>query len=246
MSAATRVLGTATASRTRPSRTPDGVDAVNRSTPYGELMVRQSDRFTRSVEGSEFVANNATPGTGITMQASVTSYAATTPSLIVTNLSAVNDNKVLELEYIRILVATVPGGSGTQRFDARVDSIARYSSGGTTITPVNTYIGSDQTTLSRVYAGALTASAAGSGERLIAAGIARNGVGLAGDYFHFDFTGGHTGGNFLNPATTVGLTTIIPMPEVALPANASFLLNWWGASLSTAAAWEFNIKFRER
>jgi hypothetical protein len=246
MSASTRVLGTATAGRTRPTRTPDGVDAVNRCTPYGELMVRKTDRYTRSVEGSEYVANNATPGTAITMQASVTAYAATTPSLIVTNLSAATDGKVLELEYIRILALTVPGGSGLQRFDARVDSIARYSSGGTTITPVNTYIGSDNSTLSRVYVGALTAAAASSGERLIAAGIARNGVGLAGDYFHFDFTGEQVGNNFLNPATTAGLTTVIPMPEVPLTSGSSFLLNWWGASLSTAATWEFNIKFRER
>lgn len=234
------------ANRSLPSAVGESDLTPIRTSRYGEQHVRVQDRVACAMEGTFFSAKNATPGTAITMQASVQAYAATTPSIIVTNLSSASEDKLLVLDYIRIMALTVPGGSGTQRYDARIDNIARYSSGGTVLTPTNQNINSSNATSSRVYVGALTAAAASSSERLCAAGIARNGVGLAGDYFHFDFMGRDAGGNFLEPATTVGANRVIPMPPVVLGASQSFLLNWWGASLTTAATWEFDIGFVER
>ena len=220
--------------RALPGKHSDGDLAPARGSRFGEQFVRTVGRASFAEEGSYFSATNPTPGTGITMQASVTAYAATTPSLIVTNLATAAEGKSLVMDYVRILVATVPGGSGLQRYDMRIDSGLRYASAGSTLTPKNVNMDSSASTLSRCYVGAIVAAAATANERIVAFGNARNGVGLAGDVYQFDFSGLQSAGNYLNPATTVGLTTTIPVPPVVLGPQHSFLLNWMARSAQPA------------
>lgn len=112
-----------------------------------------------------FSAQNATPGTGIDSTAAPTSFSATVGLMSIYNSATTTEGSVIIPQRLRLL-ATQANTSATQyRLIGYLDSINRYSSGGTQLTTVNKFKTSDSSytdpvSKATVYFGALTLAAA--------------------------------------------------------------------------------------
>jgi hypothetical protein len=222
--------------------------AFARWTTKGEQVVQLANPEMYALEGAAGVFSNPTPGTAIVSQASITAFDATKDVLHIFNAEAA---KYLLIDYIKLFVGTVPGGSGTQKYEFRTDSQTGFTSGGTALTlkRANTDVASPFGNIA-VNAGALTTIAGSSNVEKSFSGEMRNGVGLAGDTFLFAFGAPMHMGGFLLPATTVGMQRTLhhgPGPVIVKPGGA-FRMSHYGASLSTAAQfeWEIGVRIRTR
>lgn len=226
---------------TSPVITADnGGPAYLRGTKRGEVLTQPFDEEFAAIEGSWGVFANAVPGTGITMQASNTAYSALLDSLHILNGET---TKALVIKYIKLFVGTVPGGSGTQKYEILVDTQTGLTSGGTALTKKRTNL-AVASALGNITAtmGALTTVAASANAiRGVYSGELRNGVGLAGDTFWLVFGRQIAGGAFLLPATTVGDQRTIPHGPLVIAPGGACRLSLYGASLSTAAVYETEI-----
>lgn len=226
---------------TSPVITADGGGtAYQRGTKRGEPLVQTVDDVWYGIEGSFATLSNATPGTAITSQASVTAYDATKDVLHILNSETA---KSLIIKYIKIFVGTVPGGSGTQKYEVRLDTQTGYTSGGTALTSKRPNLAITNPLANvTAFAGALTTVAGSANMEKTYSGQLRNGVGLAGDVFLLTFGVPMTAiSGYLDPATTVGQQKTLQHGPLTVRPGGSCRLSHYGASLSTAAAFEWEI-----
>jgi hypothetical protein len=242
--------------QTLPSKVAESVQAFSRAAdPYGAQASRDVDEPRQNCdEGSYFIQTTLTPGTGIIAHASLTAYDATKPTLLVKNNNAAG-GKRLYLDYIRLLESVAGAAATSFRYRMHADSVERYGSGGTALgaaassvkAATNPNMDSSASSAAQVYFGAVTANAAGSGERLLSNGVLRQGLGVAGDQFTFLFGGGkQMGASMLTPLTTVMQDKFIPVHPVVLGPGQSFLLHIFGAALTTAVTFELEMGYVER
>ena len=103
---------------------------------YGELSMMSMVRKAHALadEGSFFVANNA--GTGAATAAAPTAFSDTAPMLSITNAdSAGNPNaKRVYVDTVRLMETAAGTGGVSMRFQVKIDSADRFSSGGTLLT----------------------------------------------------------------------------------------------------------------
>jgi len=229
------------ARETSPTITADNAGfGYMRGTKRGEPIVQLADDQMYAFEGSFATLSNATPGTAITSQASITAYDGTKDVLHILNSETA---KSLVIRFIKVFVSVVPGGSGTQKYEFRLDTQTGLTSGGTALTAkrANLAVASP---LGNVVAtaGAMTTVAGSANMEKTYSGQMRNGVGLAGDEFLFLFGHNYAAVNgYLDPATTVGQQkTLVHGPLVVRP-GGSLRMSHYGASLSTAAQFEWEI-----
>lgn len=220
-----------------------GVDgsgyAYARGTKRGEQVVQPTSEELYAIEGSFGILSNATPGTGITSQASITAYDATKLVLHVKNNETL---KSVIVKYIKLFVGTVPGGSGTQKYEFRLDTQNGLTSGGTALTAKRVNLGVTSVFTSvTATAGAMTTVAGSANEVATYSGEMRNGVGLAGDTFLFTFGGAMHMGGFLLPATTVGQQRTLHHGPLLISPGGALRMAHYGASLSTAAVFEWEL-----
>lgn len=232
--------------RPAPAYTEGTLNPNPRNSRYGEASVVGLGFKTATQhadEGSYFVATNPTPGTGIVMGAAVTSYVETTPFFLVTY--ATTSGRRLYFDFLK-LVCTVAGVAGTS-LNATVaidNAAARYTSGGTAITPVNPNMDDSNTAEGKVYAGALVAAAAAN-KRLLWSDILRVVIPVIGDTYLIEF-GGPTALSSIASAGTAVAQVAKQAPPVILGDgdNASIVL--WLPSQSTGSAYELTFGFTER
>lgn len=161
------------AQRALPTFNPDSVNNDNgwrggsRGEGYVMSLVRKAHMLAD--EGSYFVTNNAQTGVATN---NGTSFSATAPFVVVQNNNTVQSGLRAYLDYIT-LVTTVAGSaaSGASTINAAVviDSILRYTSGGTNITAnvVSPNMDGSFTSGVSAYVGAITAAAASGSARTV-------------------------------------------------------------------------------
>lgn len=199
-----------------------------------------SKNFRYADAGKYFVATNPTPGTGIA-SAAVTSFAATTPYLVIKNNNTVASGIKIFMDFWRLTLTAAGGGGTVRNMTFTIDAsqtTTRYSSGGSTIgAGVNTNSDSGNGSNAQVYLGAITAAAAGSA-RTIGHVMMREIIEIVNDTFVFDF-----GPPSARPTTTLatgGTATVaryFSMPPVVIGPQEHLLAHYWGGSL-TAATFE--------
>lgn len=230
-----------------PTATPSGAVAP-RNSPYGERHVTLAaggKLDQAAIDGTYFTATNATLGTALTGTAAPTAFSATVALMSLYN-SAATGGKSIILDWL-LLSPKAAGTNGTNfSFAMSGDRGNRYSSGGTAITPVNTNMLSDNTSVATMYVGAITATAASSSVRRLAHGIARTVIKVVGDQYLFRFGDASPtlAGIPLEGTTQAALT--IPCPPVVIGPGCSWLFHELAASQSVAATWEFQMGWRER
>jgi hypothetical protein len=217
-------------------------------------MSRQELPVTLADEGAYFVANNAQ--TGVAMTTTV-AFSATAPFLIIQNTAAAGGKKIY-LDYLD-LVTTAAGSaaSGLTLIQAAVylDSILRYSSGGTNLTAniVCPNVSLSPTSVAAVYVGAITAAAASAaravcGLRTIRPTVSGTVADVVGDTKHFSFGGGALAHGGM--AITVASPNVIPvqMPPIVIGPQQSALIHLFYAAATTpvAASYAPELAWSER
>lgn len=236
------------------------LDVSSRFGRYGEQIVQGLVRKTHALndEGTYFVTNSGSQ-TGI-ISSPATGFVATTPSLIVANIdSPTNPNyKRINLDFLN-LVTTVVGSaaSGLVNLQAAlyIDSVNRYSSGGTEITAniVSPNMDLSPKSIAKVYFGAITAIAATANVRpvcplrVIRPVVSATVLDVVGETKWFNF-GGVEGA--LNGSITVANANFItvPMPCVSIGPGQSALLYLWQnvGGTNVAATYAPELGFWER
>lgn len=189
-----------------------------------------------------YTAVNATAGTAIA-QAVSASFSATAALLTMRN----TENVLVRPRQIRLICNTVPA-SGTNMFAAiTIDDIARYSSGGTAITPKCANMAETRTSsVGSLYFGAVVLAAAGTNVRTVGRAQVRSVIPIVGDSFVFKFG---------NDALAVGATpvngtapSIVPhnFAEVILGSGHAMNLHvWYASNAVTPAQYEFEMIWDE-
>jgi hypothetical protein len=237
-----RVLG-----RDRSLPTPGGQGEYlpARASRYGELVVTPINQKVYGLvdDGSYFIATNPTMGTNIAGIAASTSYDAAEHLLHLRNTST---TKRLYLDFIDLQVGVAGTNGTTTGFTMVMDTGAtRYTSGGSTITPVNACMDSSETAECVLKFGALVTGAATADVRPLGDFMVRNVIKVVGDSYRFTF--GDSGASWecagasLNGTTSAKIT--IPCPPVILGETDQFLLSDWAASQSVASEYQFRMGF---
>lgn len=206
-------------------------------------------------EGNFFVATNPTVGTGIAITTSIVDDAATAssthaqfaPSMLIQSGYTLTDPNARTHYplYLRMIVTAAPTSASVWNLSIRTDNIARYSSGGSTISPVNVNTSSANTSPAKIYFGAIVPLALpSSNSRLVANMQIQSSIPVVKDEWLFLF--GHVGvaTSILTASAAKNMTNHLP-PVIVGP-GMNMAIDMWGASNAGAAAFEFEYGYVER
>jgi len=206
-------------------------------------------------EGSFYVATSPTPGTGIATTTSVIDDAATASATHAQNVPVLyiqntadrgNDEaETIYLKYLRMIVTAAPTSATEWNASFRADSVARYTSGGSLIDPVNINLASPNDSGALVRFGAVvTADLPSSSARLVGRAMVQSSIPVVKDQWIFTFGDPSMPTNLL---TATGAKNInIPMGPIIIPPGWNIAMGMWGASNAGAPAWEFELGFVKR
>ena len=196
-----------------------------------------------SDEGHYFNAHNATAGTGLATAAAPTGDSDTKVLLVIDNPDT---DKMSYLDYVS-LQPTAAGGSGASiHFTHQTDTKQRYSSGGTALTAVNVDSSDTASADCNVYAGAVTAAAAGSGKKKFGHYLMRNVIPVVGDTYRINFGGQDNPASGLAVAGTAIVNLTFNVHPVVIGPGCSWVLTLYLPSQSSASSYEFDIGWVER
>ena len=209
---------------------------------FGAKMLRYADA------GKYFVWDNPTPGTGVSGIADSTAIAQTKSMLLLKNNNTVGSGIRLYLDYLRLSCTGAGVGHTTHAmvFDVETSqSVDRYTSGGTSDTPVN--VNGDSSTASAVVArsGPLVTVAATSNRRIANIVMRQAVIGVVGDTFVFNFGAPGYG---ISGGVTEGTTQMnrsFAVPPIIIGPQQYFRAQVWGGSMSTSPAYEFSLGYVE-
>lgn len=234
--------------RTIPHAELDGTDVDPRLNRYREQIVAPSiqTKHVVSDEGTYFTCNNAQ--SGIANAAAPTAFSATNPFLLIYNGAAPSDDfaKRIYVDYM-MLLATAAGTAGASvQFAITVDRGNRYTSGGSDLTAnikgVNqaTSLG----TVTRAYAGNITASAATANARtLVGNRYMKGAIPVAGD--QYTIRCGTTDVMDIISISTILFSTNHVQPLIVGP-DESLLVHVWLPSQSAASSYAPELAWWER
>jgi hypothetical protein len=198
-----------------------------------------SDPRLAGTDDGYFVTCNPTLDTGLATIAAPTTGADIEPFLILKNNDVVVDKggKLIYPDYIRLTCTGAGTNGASLRISAKIDSIARYTSGSTaTVGPKNANMNSGQTTIALLYAGPLVAAAAGSAQRLLGQVLARMAIPVIGDEFVLKFGGAAPQPSIAKNGTAPTIY-VINLPPCILGGGDSLLIHLWLPSQSVAGAY---------
>ncbi len=215
-----------------------------------------NNNYALADEGGYFVTTNPVSGTAIAMTTSVVDDALTGSSthapfapvsIIYNTQSPDNPNAVsIYLQYIKMVLSQVPTSATNWRYSFRLDNVVRYSSGGSTLTPVNINPSSSKVAAARVYFGAIVPTALPTAaSRLVALGLIDSAIPVINDQWLFTFGGANPYMDQVNGGATAKNMTY-NCPPIIIPPGWSLSLGMWGTSNAAAPSWEFEIAHVER
>jgi hypothetical protein len=238
-------------SRLLPQKIPDTVDAELRLDPYGsQLCVPMfgGSMVPMADEGTYFYAANATAGTGIVVTTTAVAYTAISPIFMLQNMDVTGGKNVYP-DFIKLTITTLAGTPGTNVACAiEIDTVNRYTSGGTQFTPVNTNTGVGVSSIARTYGGALLATALTSTTRRIANCPLRSIAPVVFDTVWFTF--GSVEKNMIQGSYALATAGawVIPCPGVSIGPNGHSLMVyvWSPAEAGTGRYYEFSAGWIEK
>lgn len=192
--------------------------------------------------GYFYVAGEATPGvTGIVGPVSTT-LDETKALLSVYNGSTTG--QVLIPRFLRLQVRTIGTGGTRVHVTQAIDSINRYSSGGSALTLANTNMGQATSSAPQVYFGAVGLTASSSNRRYIAnTTFKATAIETAEDTYQLSWGGS---GQLDDPASLSNVAAALSnvsfaFAPVELAAGQSLLLHQWRASITVGIT--FGVEF---
>ena len=220
---------------------------------YGELAVNpvHSGIYAAADEGSVFGGYNPTIATGVTASVA-TQYSATASSYVSlrnsdTNSDAASGKRIYPL-WMRFRTVTAPA-SATNWFGViEVDNVlTRFTSGGSSISPVNLNIGASSTGIGKLDVGALTTVAVSSAGRSLTRLEFRSVIPVVGDEYYIIFgqPQGMPSNDVVN-GTNPAHCSYLVAPVVLTPSSCLTLSVFGASNAITGWATEFEIVWMER
>lgn len=208
-------------------------------------MALATKSSTLAADGQYFLAVSPTPGTGIASLAAPTAFDDTKPFILINNA---HESKKLTLDYIK-LTCTAPGTGGSAlHYGVKTDgtNALRYTSGGSSLTPVNVNQGSSGASSAVVKCGAIVAIAVSSAARLLGHSVLRPVIPVIGDTYLFVF-GGYFGAGLGGQAVagTAVANVVVPHAPVVIPPAGWFALHLWLPSQSASSSYEVELGYIE-
>jgi hypothetical protein len=245
-------------SRSLPQAVPDSQSQDVRLGRYGDVFVAPvyADYYALTGEGSYYVATNPTISTGIAFGAAAsTTFSDTAGAGLVIMNTDQNPSgtfgKRLGIDYIKLICTTAIGGTITTPFfqmAAKIDTTLRYVSGGTQIIPVSSNMDTSNTSVSKVFFGALTLSTPSSASRIVFRQVGRGAAAMPGvnDVIIINFGSVEKAVAAQNAALAVPAQLCYTAPPVELGPGQSFSLHSWAPAQTSAPVFEFEIGWFER
>jgi len=241
-----------TVNRSLPSKVANGLFTDTRVDPYGNVLTGPLTVMQQACdEGTYYTAVNATDNTAITASIA-TAYSGTASTFIsLQNKDSNPDSgsgKRIILDYIKLIAKTVPASATDWRFVIDVDNVlTRFTSGGTAITPANSNMGANNSSIASLNVGALTTVALSANGRTLSRGIIRSAIPVTLDTYIFTFGGidKPSGGMITNGANAQVMT--FNCPPAVLTQNSTFCLSLFGTgNAATAATYQLEMGWIER
>jgi len=192
-----------------------------------------------------FRVTNPTPGTGIA-QSIVTAFAAVSPLVTLFNGNAAGGASIYP-DYIKLICAAAGASSTSGQLAAVLDTVDRYTSGGSLLTPVNANMKSTVASGAVVHFGAIVAAAA-TAARLTGRDTIKTQAApcwVVGDEIFIKF--GNTDNTF--GPTNGAAPNLYPAPcgQVVVAPQSSLLVYLWNpANAATPPSWELEMGYFER
>jgi hypothetical protein len=203
-----------------------------------------------SDEGNFFVATNPTSFTGIATTTSVvddalTASATHAPNVPVMYIQNRSSTDSIYLRYLRMIMTAAPTSATDWNMSIRTDVVSRYTSGGTTIVPVNPNTGAGKASAALIVFGAVvTTNLPTSASRLIARAQIQSSIPVVKDQWIFTFGDVSAPTNVLTASAAKNLS--IPLGPVILGPGHNLAIGMWGTANAGAPAWEFELGYAER
>lgn len=242
----------ATVNRALPSKVANALQNDTRIDNYGNVLTEPLSCYQQACdEGTYFTAVNATDNTAITASIA-TAYSGTASAFIAlrnadTNADAGSGKRII-LDYIKLITKTVPASAVDWRAVVDIDNVqARFTSGGTAITPANSNMATNTSSVALLNAGALTTVALSASGRTLGRAVMRAVIPVTLETYVFTFGGidKPMGGGVIN-GTAPQLFTH-NFPAVVLNQNACFCLSLFGSSnAATGASYQLEMGWIER
>lgn len=241
--------------RTQPTPLNQGEYGPLRTSRYGDAYVQPLpfDKHALALEGSYFVAHNATNDASTTLAGHAAPVladadATMTKPFIHLRMDPSSTRRAF-LEFIEIEVVTA-GANGTQAcWAAQLDTGAtRVSSGGTALTRLNPNMQSTATPDLACLGGAVVTGAETASVREVGHGTLRPSIEIAGDIKMFVFGGSpEIVGSQAGQAAASIRTSIVCLPPIILGPQDQFLLALHGqASQTVAGVYKVRMGWAER
>lgn len=211
--------------------------------------------YTLADEGGLFVATNPTSGTGIATTTSVVDDAATAsathaqnvPVMYIQNNSSPTDPNAKSIYplWLRMIVTAAPTSATDWNMSIRADNVARYTSGGSTITPknVNTNSGGQSNSLI-VFGAVVTANLPSAAARLLSRAQIQSSIPVVKDEWFFTFGSVEMPSSILTASAAKNIN--IPLGPLVIGPGWNIAIGMWGTSNAGAPAWEFEFGYAER
>lgn len=243
--------------RTKPHAELDGTDIDCRLSRYRELSVVPMvvTKHPLVDEGSYFTVNNNQ--TGLATSATPTAFSATNPFLLIYNGANPSDDFAARIYFDYLLLAvTAAGTAGTSvQMAITKDRGNRYTSGGTDLTANIAPTGpSSIGTLTRVYAGNITASAATANAKTVVGNrflkVMTAPAPTVGDQYTIRSGAANIVESIFYSNATTTLTATVNttqnVPPIVLGPDESLLVHLWLPAQSAASSYAPEFSWWER
>lgn len=216
-------------------------------TPYFMPLGAKMDAY--AAEGSYYSGRNATALTGIVLKI-ITAFAAVSPCLLLKNADTVaqgNAGRSIFLDFIRLTFTVAPASASALHLYGFVDDVARYTSGGTLISPTSNNPLESADAGDLCYVGDIVAAAVGANIRPVLGPLcARAQIPVIKDEILLTFGHGMIGGAS-HGVITSAQRDVIPCQPVIVPPGCSFLLHpAMPLNASTAGEVEVEVAYIKR
>ena len=170
---------------------PDGTPQMPRLGRYGEQEVENliNSHHRLADEGSYYITQSPTPGTGIAY-ALTTAFSDTAGCFLAfKNNAAANDPnaKRVYLDYVKLICTVAPTSATAAHCVVKIDNTNRNPTGGTALTPGGSSMDNSAGSVAQISAGALTLGAVGSSARQVGREVLRTVIAVVGDAFVLKF-----------------------------------------------------------
>lgn len=249
------VRGEAILSAPRAADDPDSAQNA-RMAGRGEMYTANlfNGQAALAMEGSYFVAQTATPGTGITLSvATGTTFSDTAQAMVVINNidlasgggGAAGQGRSIYLDFVSWVVTTVATAQTSHHIAHRLDNGLRGSAG-TQLATKNVHGLYGGTSVAEIRTGVPTIAAASGYIRNLGRNVCRSQIYVVQDQVIVKFGSQDMAAGGVGVGSTTATVVTLFAPQVVIAPGQSYVMNEWAPARSAALSGEMVVGWYER